>query len=600
MAIRVRAASSVPRSLRSSLVPLPSSLLFLTAALSLTSGLGAATVPLDRIVASLVADLGADPYDARERATASLRKIGEPARAALEEAAKSDDPEIRVRARGLVADIRSGIRPHWSAETVLLLRHYDRTPAHSRYQPLQQLVGALGHEAVPFLIERIAKGDNNESNYALRFLQQIKDDRAWKQVLALVQNPDNDKLVNALAWARGKSGETIAAIEGLARKQIKQGDLKPEVEKAIQAVVAQLAAEKHQEAAAAAEKLAKAAPADARPLYLQAEALVALDKDREAVALRKRALALNPEKEAPHLLAGALLGDLGRRRLAAREWEKILTIPPNTGIYDINAYLSLSSIYAASGLFEQAAQYLAKTQDRFGKLKEADKNAVPGGTIESLQMEQTRLQQLTSRFPTPANAVIHEPIPDSELKAAVAIAVKDGEPDSLQKALTRCATQIRLDVQSPGLDLFDDTSAVLRYDKAKKQLLVLLGDKPACAPIAFEAKEKAFRVAVHLTDRTHILKLDADTGEAEPHAKFEQDYRLTLKPGAKLATFSDVELRLNGKGYKWDAATDKGLKLDRLPDRLDIHLSGTSPSGARLTARFRLPTPKPTLPAPRP
>ena len=573
-------------------------LVILAAAASLPSTLVAAAVhrvPIDTVVASLVRDLGADPYDVRERATATLRKVGDPARAILEKAAESDDPEIRVRARELLGDVRSGIRPHWPAHTVLLMRHFDRQQEHERYQALQQIVAAIGHEAVPFLLQRMAEGNDNEAQWALRFLQQMKDDRAWREVLQLLPNPANDVQARALAWARGQSGQAIEAIEQLARDQIKKVERDPAVEKGIQDILASLQAGKAKEAVSAADALAKKAPNDARILYLKAEALVVLDQDKDAVALRTRALELNPETEAPHFLAAELLGRLGRRRLAAREWERIVAIMPNDGVYDINAWLSLSAIYAASGLFEQAAQYLDKAQQRYAKLKADDKDAVIGGTVESLQMEASRLRQQAARFPTPGAAAVVDPIPDGELAIEVSIQVKDAETKDLGKALARVATQIHVAVEPPALSLFEDTSAELRYDKGRKQLIVMLGDEPACEPFPYEAKDKEFQVAAHAGDRTRLFTVNAESGKAEPGESFDKDYTLKLKAGVKLGTFNDVALRINGKAYPWSKAAEDGLAFDRLPDRLDIIMEGTAPSGGRLTARFDRPAPEPDL-----
>ncbi len=56
----------------------------------------------------LIRDLGADDYEAREAATKALRAIGAPAKAALEQAAESNDPEVRVRARKLLQNLHRG------------------------------------------------------------------------------------------------------------------------------------------------------------------------------------------------------------------------------------------------------------------------------------------------------------------------------------------------------------------------------------------------------------------------------------------------------------------------------------------------------------
>ena len=51
----------------------------------------------------LIEQLGAEEFGAREKATAELRRIGKPAEEALRKAAdRSDDPEVRERARAIL------------------------------------------------------------------------------------------------------------------------------------------------------------------------------------------------------------------------------------------------------------------------------------------------------------------------------------------------------------------------------------------------------------------------------------------------------------------------------------------------------------------
>lgn len=71
---------------------------------------GGATVPAEAEEAASageiqrwIADLGSDDYETRERATEALAACGPAARPALEEAARSPDPEVRYRARTALA-----------------------------------------------------------------------------------------------------------------------------------------------------------------------------------------------------------------------------------------------------------------------------------------------------------------------------------------------------------------------------------------------------------------------------------------------------------------------------------------------------------------
>ena len=61
----------------------------------------------DRI-AKLIVQLGSDDFDDREKASAELEAIGEPAHDALHQAVKSTDEEVHKRAELLVRTSRSG------------------------------------------------------------------------------------------------------------------------------------------------------------------------------------------------------------------------------------------------------------------------------------------------------------------------------------------------------------------------------------------------------------------------------------------------------------------------------------------------------------
>jgi len=65
-----------------------------------------ADAPAD--TAKLVADLGAEEFAVRQEATRKLQALGRAAAPALEEAAKSDDPEVRARAREILKTLSGG------------------------------------------------------------------------------------------------------------------------------------------------------------------------------------------------------------------------------------------------------------------------------------------------------------------------------------------------------------------------------------------------------------------------------------------------------------------------------------------------------------
>src|SRR3954452_5832736 len=61
--------------------------------------------PSSAEVARLIGQLGDDDFDTREDATERLKLAGEPALDALHKALKSDDLEVRRRARRIVASV---------------------------------------------------------------------------------------------------------------------------------------------------------------------------------------------------------------------------------------------------------------------------------------------------------------------------------------------------------------------------------------------------------------------------------------------------------------------------------------------------------------
>ena len=72
---------------------------------------------LEKKIAGLISDLGADEAEVRESATEELKKIGKPAVPALKEATKSDDPEAAWRARVILRAIERTEEPKPKEDT---------------------------------------------------------------------------------------------------------------------------------------------------------------------------------------------------------------------------------------------------------------------------------------------------------------------------------------------------------------------------------------------------------------------------------------------------------------------------------------------------
>src|SRR5438128_1515695 len=80
-----------------------------------------AAAPANEQIARAVEELGAPRFEEREAATDLLWKAGPAAEAALAQAAKSNDPEVRTRATALLNKLWLGIRPDTPPEMLALI-----------------------------------------------------------------------------------------------------------------------------------------------------------------------------------------------------------------------------------------------------------------------------------------------------------------------------------------------------------------------------------------------------------------------------------------------------------------------------------------------
>jgi len=535
-------------------------------------------IPMERVVESLVADLGDERYQVRERATTVLRTIGLPARPFLEAAARSDDPEIRVRARDILRDVDLGVTPEWPAELVLLARHFDQQPRHIRYESLRQ-IASLGAPAVPFLLLRLRKDDQGDADYALNFIKTMKDPRVPDIIMTLVKEPNNDRLAQILAWAISQRDSATDQFADLLERRL-PGDLAKKVADPATEKLAAVLKDKPRAAAAAAEAAAKAHPDDIRPLYIQALAFLALGQPEKAADIRQRALAAHPQSARAHFLAAWMLTDLGRYRFAVPEWRKVIDITPATSVLNAIANVALHRIYSENGLYELAADHLAKAVENAAQT--AGQNPLPKAMVQGVHAEIGRLRNYAARYPQ-QNVVVEDRIPEEEVGVDVAIEAQDGSTDELRAALSTASLHLQLVAGSPPLRLPDATSLSFRYDRKKKALDVLLRGKPACEPVPFRPPGDKARFAVHCADASYLFRIRPD-GACEQLARYTKNYRLRLTLGPRLRICTSYRLSLSGRTYDWDKAKE-GIVLDILPERLRLTIDAISPAGPRMVRR---------------
>ena len=206
-----------------------------------------------------------------------------------------------------------------------------------------------------------------------------------------------------------------------------------------------------------------------------------------------------------------------------------------------------------------------------------------GGTEETHRKKIAALLQRAKQFPVGPDALIEDALDGRELEAHVAANVKDDKEEQLRQALAQAAVTIEVEVPRPILDA---PKVALTYDAERKEVTVMLNGERHGKPVSFEAKEGASRVAVNMPGACFIFEIDA-AGKAAEAARFEKDYTVTFVAGATLATWTDLEVKINGDEHKWEQLL-KGIDFDFLPETIEVSVAGTTPQGRRLSASFEI------------
>jgi len=554
---------------------------------------------LQQEIATLVSQLGSPSYRTRERATKRLWRIGPPARTALEAAANSKDLEVAARAKLLLKDIRSGIRPDWPVEIIAAARNFEWGTSTARRAAMDKICKALKGGSLDFLLSRLAAGDGKDAAHALQWVRKLASDDAkiYPAVLGRIREPKNQYEGQAVVLARVSAGETIAALKVLSQYKIGSSQRQEIIEAGVKNLLKLLAKYEFDKAAEEAAQFCAAAPADGRFLYLRAEALGALEKDEQADRLRKKALALHPAAEAPHYTAGEMLQHkLHRRALALGEWNRILEMPPHKSVYDMNALMRLHSIYAACGMFDRAADCLARGVEMVEAARKRSSGVgLIGGTPAGLRRRVEDLRARARRSPAGADAKVTDARPDDGVSLNISVSVKDGKLTELRQALGQVAATMTVNIQPRGLRLLDKGPLSVRYDAGKQQIGVYLNNSRCSAPAPLRLRGKGAKVAIRSLDCYYIFQVDAKGGQATKLARFEKDYTLRLRPGNKVAACKDVTVTINGKSYQWARLLADGAAFDYLPARLQVAIEGARPSGRPLSMKFNITPVEPAI-----
>jgi tetratricopeptide (TPR) repeat protein len=115
-------------------------------------------------IEAAIKQLGADDFQERERATQILVDAGELARAAAEVAAKSNDPEVALRAKIVLQRLDSGIRPGTPPELIALIEEFNNVDNSRKSSIIFRLATAAEFRAVA---EQIASPRNTAQRPSL-------------------------------------------------------------------------------------------------------------------------------------------------------------------------------------------------------------------------------------------------------------------------------------------------------------------------------------------------------------------------------------------------------------------------------------------------
>ncbi len=180
-----------------------------TAALLLWAGPAFAAGEGGGSVEDLVRGLGAESFPDRERATEGLWARGMEVREVLEEAARSEEVEIALRARSLLRKIELGILPDSPPEVVELVLRYDRVKPASREAVIRKLVRLKAWRQVLKLYELETDPDS------LEMLDRVLDGvPVWAAREALMgDTPDIATARQLLRMGRTGPGEWLALAE---------------------------------------------------------------------------------------------------------------------------------------------------------------------------------------------------------------------------------------------------------------------------------------------------------------------------------------------------------------------------------------------------
>ncbi len=165
---------------------------------------GAVTVSNDEI-ARAIGQLGATEYKSREEASKFLWSAGRAALPALQEAAKSPDPEISLRAQQILQNLRDGVLPDTPDAMKRLAKRYREANSDAKQAVIDEML-ATGTAAYPTVLALI---DSETDSLQRQNIARHFSEKVGTVVPKLLADGQFDSAESSLALA-ASSGEDAA------------------------------------------------------------------------------------------------------------------------------------------------------------------------------------------------------------------------------------------------------------------------------------------------------------------------------------------------------------------------------------------------------
>ncbi|MCG8587421.1 MAG: hypothetical protein MI757_22165, partial [Pirellulales bacterium] len=186
------------------------------------TGMRGAEKPTAAEIARAIEQLADESFRIRESASSLLWQAGLAAREALEEAAKSEDPERSQRAESILARIRLGILPDTPADVVKLIHQFRDTKSSStRRRIVQQLSRSERFDTVLALIR--SETDEAKRKYLVRAISSDVN-KVLAQLLAARDFEAAEDFLE-MSWLGGYGEKNYAVylqLQGRADKEIER------------------------------------------------------------------------------------------------------------------------------------------------------------------------------------------------------------------------------------------------------------------------------------------------------------------------------------------------------------------------------------------